>query len=70
MKDPPLTARDHPRHMHGLPGDALEKLRCEPRTLALVFDGTREGPPDARAATRPELATSPMRYAASWSPCA
>ena len=45
MEDSPLTARDHPRHMRGPPGDALEKLRCEPRTFALVFDGTREGPP-------------------------
>ena len=44
MEDSPLTARDHPRHRRGLPGDALEKLRCEPRTFALVFDGTREGP--------------------------
>ena len=54
MKDSPLTARDDPRHMRGLPGDALEKLRCEPRTFTLVFDGRREarstrGPPPARS---------------------
>jgi hypothetical protein len=70
MEDSPLTARDHPRHMRGLPGDVLEKPRCEPRTFALAFDGTREGPLDAWVATRPELATAPMRYAASWNPYA
>jgi hypothetical protein len=28
--------------VRGLLGDAVEELRCEPRTFAMVFDGTRE----------------------------
>jgi len=38
----PATAWGDPRHVRGLLGDAVEELRCEPRTFAMVFDGTRE----------------------------
>jgi SAM-dependent methyltransferase len=38
----PATAWGDPDHVRGLLGDAVEELRCEPRTFAMVFDGTRE----------------------------
>ena len=31
-----------PDHVRGLLGDAVQELRSEPRTFAMVFDGTRE----------------------------
>jgi SAM-dependent methyltransferase len=39
----PATAWGDPRHVRGLLGDAVQELRCERRTFALAFDGTREG---------------------------
>ena len=38
----PATAWGSPKHVRGLLGDAVEELRCEPRTFAMAFDGTRE----------------------------
>jgi SAM-dependent methyltransferase len=39
----PATAWGDPHHVRGLLGDAAAELRCERRTFALAFDGTREG---------------------------
>jgi hypothetical protein len=38
----PATAWGDPKHVRGLLGGAVEELRREPRTFAMVFDGTRE----------------------------